>query len=92
MLENAELMQFVLPILRSDFAVLETYVYIPKSPLNCPISAFGGSDDPEASRDDLDGWRIQTRTAFSLHILPGDHFFLHSAERLLLPILAENCH
>lgn len=91
-LENAELMQFVLPILRSDFTVLETYVYTPKSPLNCPISAFGGSDDPEATWDDLDGWRIQTRAAFSLRMLPGDHFFLHSAERLLLPIIAENCH
>lgn len=91
-LENAELMQFILPILRSDFAVLETYVYTPKSPLNCPISAFGGSDDPEATWDDLDGWRIQTRAAFSLRILPGDHFFLHSAERVLLAILAENCH
>ena len=88
--ENAELMELFMPILRSDFEVLETYVYAPESPLNCPISAFCGSDDPEASQDEVEGWRIHTRASFSLHTLAGDHFFIHSAERLLLQIIANS--
>lgn len=88
-LENAELMELLLPILRSDFEVLETYIYTPESPLNCPISAFCGSDDPEARPDEVGEWQMQTRTSFSLHTLPGDHFFLHSAEPLLLHIIAQ---
>ncbi len=88
-LENAELMELLLPILRSDFEVLETYIYTPESPLNCPISAFCGSDDPEARPDEVGEWQMQTRTSFSLHKLPGDHFFLHSAEPLLLQIIAQ---
>ncbi|MEQ9359422.1 thioesterase II family protein [Coleofasciculus chthonoplastes] len=88
-LENAELMELLLPILRSDFEVLETYIYIPESPLNCPISAFCGSDDSEAHPDEVGEWQMQTRTSFSLYTLPGDHFFLHSAEPLLLQIIAQ---
>jgi medium-chain acyl-[acyl-carrier-protein] hydrolase len=88
-LENAELMELLLPILRSDFEVLETYIYTPESPLNCPISAFCGSDDSEAHPDEVGEWQRQTRTSFSLYTLPGDHFFLHSAEPLLLQIIAQ---
>lgn len=88
-LENAEMMELLLPILRADFAVLETYVYSTAPPLTCPITAFGGLDDPEVSPDELEGWRVQTRASFSRHLFPGDHFFLHSAEWLLLQTLAQ---
>jgi medium-chain acyl-[acyl-carrier-protein] hydrolase len=88
-LENAELMQLLLPALRADFAVIETYAYIPESPLDCPITAFGGLQDREVSCDDLEAWREQTNAAFSLQTLPGDHFFLHSAQPLLLQSLSQ---
>ena len=47
-LQDAELMQFFLPVLRADFAVCETYTYTAKTPLTCPISVFGGLQDPGA--------------------------------------------
>lgn len=87
-LENAELMQLIIPSLRADFAVLETYVYAPEPILNCPITAFGGREDPEVSGDELQGWRDQTNAAFSLQMFNGDHFFLHSAQSLLLQSLS----
>jgi medium-chain acyl-[acyl-carrier-protein] hydrolase len=83
-LNNTELMQLLLPILRADFAVIETYVYKEELPLNIPITAFGGLQDPEANFTELEAWRQQTNATFSLQMLPGDHFFLHSAENLLL--------
>ncbi|MUL38592.1 thioesterase II family protein [Gloeocapsopsis dulcis] len=83
-LANAELMEMLSPIIRADFAVIETYVYAEDSPLNCPITAFGGLQDPEASFTELEAWRQQTNATFSLQMLPGNHFFLHSAENLLL--------
>ncbi len=91
-LENAELMQLLLPVLRADFALLETYVYTPKPPLDYPISAFGGLQDREVSCDELEAWREQTSAAFSLQRLPGDHFFLHSARSLLLQSLSQKLH
>ncbi len=88
-LENVELMQMLLPTLRADFAVIETYVYATESPLNCPITAFGGLQDVEVNFDDLQAWRRQTNASFSLQMLPGDHFFLHSAQAMLLQSLAQ---
>ncbi len=83
-LQNAELMELFLPVLRADFAINETYSYTPGQPLECPISAFGGLQDKIFIPADLEGWRDQTRQVFTLRLLPGDHFFLHSARPLLL--------
>lgn len=91
-LENAELMQLLLPTLRADFAVIETYVYTPDPPLNFPITAFGGLEDWKASCDDLEAWREQTSADFSLQMFPGDHFFVHSAQPLLLQGLSRKLH
>jgi len=91
-LENAELMQLLFPTLRADFAVLETYAYTPEIPLDCPITAFGGLQDPEANCDELEAWREQTNAFFVLEMFPGDHFFLHSAEPLLLQCLSQKLH
>ncbi|MBD2772638.1 thioesterase II family protein [Iningainema tapete] len=88
-LENAELMQLLIPILRADFAVLETYVYNAEPAFDCPITAFGGLQDSEASRDEIEGWEKQTNATFSLQMFPGDHFFLNSAQSLLLQALAQ---
>jgi len=89
-LQDAELMQFFLPLLRADFAVCETYTYTPKPPLLCPISVFGGIQDPRVSHDELAAWREQTCSAFIHRMLPGDHFFLHSAQALLLHALTQD--
>ena len=91
-LENAELRQLLLPPLRADFAVIETYVYNAGLTLDCPITAFGGLQDREVSCDQLEAWRYQTSAFFSQHMLPGDHFFLHSAQPLLLQILSQKLH
>lgn len=89
-LDNAELMQLFLPILRADFALLETYIYTPEPPLECPIIVFGGLQDSEVSYDELQAWQEQTNTNFNLHMFAGDHFFLHSAQSLLLEELAKH--
>lgn len=88
-LEDAELMQLLLPVLRADFAVYETYQYLPEPPLRCPITVLGGLQDSGVRRGDLEAWRVQTRAACTLRMLPGDHFYLHSAEALLLRALCQ---
>ncbi|GFE67428.1 thioesterase II family protein [Chroococcus sp. FPU101] len=83
-LENAELMELVLPALRADFEMLETYKYTDASSLNCPIAVFGGLQDIEVSHEDLQAWQVQTNQAFSLQMFEGNHFFIDSARSLLL--------
>jgi len=87
--EEADLMQIMLPVLRADFAVYETYVYSAEPPLSCPISIFGGLQDRRVSRGDLEAWRDQTSVSFSLRMFPGDHFFLNAAQSLLLQALSQ---
>jgi medium-chain acyl-[acyl-carrier-protein] hydrolase len=76
-LEHKELMAIMLPLLRADFAVYETYEYRAETPLTCPISAFGGLDDRRVIEGDLEAWRIHTDGFFSLRMFDGDHFFLN---------------
>jgi medium-chain acyl-[acyl-carrier-protein] hydrolase len=79
-LDNGELMQIVLPTLRADLALCESYDYRPEEPFDFPIAAFGGLQDSTVSLKDVAQWRLQTRGPFALHMFPGDHFFLHSAK------------
>jgi len=89
-LDDAELMQIMLPILRADLSVYETYIYSPEPPLTCPIAAFGGLQDHRVSRGDLEAWREQTTVAFSLQMFPGDHFFWHTTQPRLLERLSRD--
>ncbi len=82
--QHRELMELVVPVLRADFALRETYELVAESPLECPISAFGGSDDRDVPLPQVEAWREHTRSTFHLHTLPGGHFFLHTAQALLL--------
>ncbi|HEV2863952.1 MAG TPA: alpha/beta fold hydrolase [Pyrinomonadaceae bacterium] len=82
-----ELLQLLLPRLRADFQLCETYRYDAERPLGCPVTAFGGLQDPDTTAPHLEGWREQTASSFAAHMLPGDHFFLHSSDRGVLQIL-----
>src|SRR5262249_55388812 len=83
-LEQPELMELVLPMLRADFSVVETYAYTTDAPLDCPVTAFGGLQDHRVERGMLEAWREQTTSTFTLRMLPGDHFFLNIEQTLLL--------
>ena len=87
-LEHPELMGVMIPSLRADFEMSETYVYSARPPLRCPITALGGLEDEEVTRPDLEAWRAQTSGPFSLRLLPGDHFFLHSSKSVILQLIS----
>ena len=87
---NPELMELLLPVLRADFAVAETYVYGAEEPLECPISAFGGLEDDAVSRGSILAWRDQTLGDYRMRMLPGDHFFLHRQQAEITRHIAED--
>ena len=71
-LQNAELLRLMLPLLRADFALCETYIYRPEKPLTCPITAFGGLQDDEVPRETLAAWHEQTYNSFKLRFFVGE--------------------
>ena len=89
-LAQADIMKLIEPALRGDFAICETYVYSPEPPLDCPISAFWGIADPLMDRSAMTAWHEQTNAEFTLQGIPGTHFFIQTAERVLLQLLARD--
>jgi len=83
-----ELVELLLPTVRADLTAVETVRFSPGPPLDCPIRAFGGSHDPEATPEETAAWEAQTRAGFTLQVLPGDHFFLHDQRDALLTTVA----
>lgn len=77
-LQHQELLDLLLPCLRADLTALETFQPPAGPGLSMPISAFGGSEDPRASRAQLEAWRHATHGIFRSRVFPGDHFFLNS--------------
>lgn len=89
-LMHKELVDLMLPILRADFTVYETYTYTREEPLACPITVFGGEQDTLVTVRELQGWREQTHSSFKLCMLPGNHFFLQGSMQQLLQIITSD--
>lgn len=87
-LDNDDLMELLLPVLRADFAAIGQWRYQESKPLSVPITVFGGESDPEAPPHTLGGWSRQTTSACQVHVLPGNHFFVTDAAEKLLPLVA----
>ncbi|HZP66080.1 MAG TPA: alpha/beta fold hydrolase [Rudaea sp.] len=86
-LEHAELMQLVTPLLRDDFAICDTYRYADGPPLRCPLTAFSGDADPDVTVDELEAWSPNTAAEFEYYMFPGDHFFIHPNRPRIVEIL-----
>ncbi len=89
-LANQELLEIYLPILRADLQLLETHFHGFPEPLDCPISAFAGADDPNVSGEALDAWGEQTSGSFKSRRFEGGHFYLNGLGKApLLELLSE---
>jgi len=87
LLAEREFLDTMLPSLRGDCTLVETYAFRPQAPLSCPVSAFGGLLDEEVPPEDVAAWSCHTTGPFRVHLLPGDHFFVNSARPDLLRLV-----
>ncbi|HXZ03053.1 MAG TPA: alpha/beta fold hydrolase [Stellaceae bacterium] len=84
LLAEESLRDLWLPRLRADLTVSAMYEYVEQHPLDCPIVVMFGAEDGLVSDVGLRGWLSQTTGEVRFYCYPGDHFFLHSAEQLVL--------
>jgi hypothetical protein len=73
------MMRLMIPVLRADFQVIQTYHYAAESPLDCPIIAFGGDCDEDATPEQMQAWRAQTNADFVAHAARRPLLLTHSA-------------
>lgn len=76
-IRNPELMNLLMPILKADFELIESYEYIIDDPLPCPITAYGALEDEYVPMEAVSAWKEQTSSTFIARALPGNHFFVH---------------
>lgn len=86
-LEDREVLDFFLPMLRADFGIVEKYADTRGIRLNCPIVGFCGDDDSISSPAELLKWEQYTNASFSYHVFKGDHFFIKNYEKDIIDIL-----
>jgi medium-chain acyl-[acyl-carrier-protein] hydrolase len=89
-LAHPELRSIMIPLLRADFAVCQTYSYLPAPPFRCPITVLGGLQDDEVPSAELEAWRMHTTGRFKLRMLPGDHFFINSQQPAILQLISNS--
>ena len=90
-LARDELVAALLPTIRADLMLAETYIAPRSPPLPCSITAFGGANDA-IDRRALQAWSNFTEGAFRLHMLPGNHFFVARAGAAVVEEIIRDLH
>jgi len=86
-LTNSELLELVLPAVRADFAIQESYVYRPSPPLANPIQAICGARDQSTGPSVAAGWRTYTTSWFEISSFPSDHFFIWQHQESIMRLM-----
>ena len=83
-LDDPDIIRMLLPILRADYQVLESYAREIASPLSCPVISCTGQEDRSVTDETLDAWGQYSTVYYSHHWFEGGHFYLCS------PVLAKS--
>jgi|AGTN01.1.fsa_nt_gi Predicted thioesterase involved in non-ribosomal peptide biosynthesis len=75
-LDCPELLELMLPVIRNDFRLVETWTHPGAGPLSSPILALGGDRDPEVLLHELEAWRRHSESGVTVETYAGGHFFL----------------
>ncbi len=79
-LQHRDLLALLLPGLRADMTVIETYRHDGGPGFSGPISVFGGMDDARARRDQLLAWQQHTAHPLTLRMFAGGHFYFNEPQ------------
>jgi surfactin synthase thioesterase subunit len=89
LLEDPNLLDLILPAVRSDFAIKESYGYVSGPPLAVPVTVVSSTDDKAAPHDLQARWAEQTSAQFRLYTLTGGHFAVFEQAGLTHAYLAD---
>jgi surfactin synthase thioesterase subunit len=83
-----ELLRLLLPCIKADILSVEKHDWVEEEPLEVPITALCGTDDPTTFPEEAELWGRETTGSFALGLVPGDHFFLNTARAQVIQIVA----
>lgn len=85
--EMKDLVELMLPALRADFTIWETYQYREEYPLDIPMTVFGSDGDGDAAEADFYAWEQHTTKPFEIHMFHGNHFYFQDDPTALLELI-----
>lgn len=85
-LANNEIMQLMLPALRADFKIIETYCSKSKFVISTKVSVLAG-DQEEIEVADIEAWFTLFESYTDVHWISGDHFFVEKNKADVLKIV-----
>lgn len=89
LLGNQELMQLFLPIIRSDFKIIEDYIYTHrKDKIECDVSILNGKQD-SISLEGIIAWKNHICKGFKVYNFEGNHFFINNNTEKIISIINE---
>jgi len=88
--QHPELMKLLLPLLRADMGLIESYEFRDEPPLSIPITAYTGLADPRVTVEEAEAWARHTAAEFRIRAFPGDHFYLASGRDAVLAALSRD--
>lgn len=74
-LTNPRLRDLLVPAIRNDYRLIETYKPESAPALRCPVHAFISDRDSEVTADEAEGWQELTEAKSSVRLFTGDHFY-----------------
>jgi NADPH:quinone reductase-like Zn-dependent oxidoreductase/surfactin synthase thioesterase subunit/SAM-dependent methyltransferase/acyl carrier protein len=87
-LQNASLIEEMLPALQADIVMGKRYRDDGKA-IKCPIIAIGGETDTIFRMEQLKPWEEKTQSGFRLETVGGGHLFIRDNKEAFLPVLKE---
>lgn len=87
--DHPELMGILLPMLRSDFQIAETYeeaVQTDIHPLDIAITVLIGKKE-DVTAEQVHGWKDHTRGVCTVYYLEGEHFFINEETEKIVTII-----
>lgn len=84
LLEDGPFLDVHLRTFQADFAAADAHHHAEPALLHCPLYAWGGADDPEASIERIALWERHAGADFAWHLFPGGHFFPRTAQAAVL--------
>jgi surfactin synthase thioesterase subunit len=89
-LDEPELLSMLLPALRADFELVETYQPLPGGRLRCPVVAYLSASDPDVDQAEMLAWQDVTTGEFTMRVFSGDHFYLKGGRADVLNAVRED--
>ncbi|RIU88360.1 thioesterase II family protein [Oceanobacillus picturae] len=78
LMKNKELLEIILPIIRSDFKIIETYNYEEREEkIACDVSILNGKQD-SINLEEILTWKNHVCRDFKVYNFEGNHFFINN--------------